>query len=78
MEDIVGDPHFAARHQVVSVETTDHGNLLQPGVVPILTGTPGRISARAPKLGEHNDEVFTGLLGMSADEVEGLKSKGLI
>ena len=78
MADIVGDPHYAARHQVVSVETADHGHLLQPGVVPILTGTPGRIAGRAPMLGEHNDEVFTGLLGMSADEVEALRTRGLI
>ena len=78
MEDIVGDPHFAARNQVVSVETTDHGNLLQPGVVPILTATPGRVPGRAPKLGEHNEEVFCGLLGMTAYEVEGLRAKGLV
>jgi crotonobetainyl-CoA:carnitine CoA-transferase CaiB-like acyl-CoA transferase len=78
MEDIVGDPHYAARHQVVSVETPDHGHLLQPGVVPVLTGTPGRIAGRAPALGEHNDEVFTGLLGMSAAELEGLRERGLV
>ncbi|MEO8540911.1 MAG: CoA transferase [bacterium] len=78
MEDIVGDPHFADRHQVVSVESTEYGNLLQPGVVPLLTGTPGRITGRAPNLGEHNDEIFMGLLGMSMDEVEGLRARGLI
>lgn len=78
MEDIVGDPHFAARHQVVSVESTEYGHLLQPGVVPVLTGTPGRIPGRAPNLGEHNDEVFRGLLGMTAAEVEGLRGRGLI
>lgn len=78
MEDIVGDPHFADRNQVLSVESTEYGHLLQPGVVPLLTGTPGRVTGRAPNLGEHNDEVFTGLLGMSAAEVEGLEAKGLV
>ena len=78
MEDIVGDPHYAARQQVLSVETTDHGNLLQPGVVPVLTGTPGRVTGRAPHLGEHNDEVFRDLLGMSEAEVEQLRARGLI
>lgn len=78
MEDIVGDPHFADRHQVLSVESADYGQLLQPGVVPLLTGTPGRVTGRAPLLGEHNDEVFLELLGLSPGEVDGLKAKGLV
>lgn len=78
MEDIVGDPHFAYRHQVVSVESSEYGNLLQPGVVPLLTGTPGRIAGRAPDLGEHNDEVFREILRMSAEEVAALQANGLI
>jgi crotonobetainyl-CoA:carnitine CoA-transferase CaiB-like acyl-CoA transferase len=77
MADIVADPHFADRHQVVSVETTDHGHLLQPGVVPLLTGTPGRIPGRAPLLGEHNDEVFAEL-GLSPAEIRGMRDAGLI
>lgn len=78
MEDIVGDPHFAARHQVVPVESIEYGHVLQPGVVPLLTDTPGRISGRAPKLGEHNDEVFRGLLGMTKAEIEGLVAAGVV
>jgi crotonobetainyl-CoA:carnitine CoA-transferase CaiB-like acyl-CoA transferase len=78
MEDIVGDPHFADRHQVVSVESTEYGHLLQPGVVPLLTDTPGRITRRAPNLGEHNDDIFGHLLGMTPSEIAGLKAKGLI
>jgi crotonobetainyl-CoA:carnitine CoA-transferase CaiB-like acyl-CoA transferase len=78
MEDIVADPHYAERHQVLSVESADYGHLLQPGVVPVLTGTPGRVPGRAPLLGEHNDEVFRGLLGMKAEEVERLKANGLV
>jgi formyl-CoA transferase/succinyl-CoA--D-citramalate CoA-transferase len=78
MEDIVGDPHFADRHQVLSVESADYGHLLQPGVVPVLTATPGRVAHRAPLLGEHNEEVLLGLLGMQPAELEGLKAKGLV
>ncbi|MBK7724799.1 MAG: CoA transferase [Dehalococcoidia bacterium] len=78
MEDIVGDPHFADRHQVLSVESADYGHLLQPGVVPVLTATPGRVAHRAPLLGEHNEEILLGLLGMQPAELEGLKAKGLV
>ena len=78
MEDIVGDPHFADRQQVVSVESPDYGHLLQPGVVPLLTGTPGRIPGRAPLLGEHNEEILQGLLGLTGGEVASLKSNGIV
>ena len=78
MEDIAADPHFADRHQVLSVESADYGQTLQPGVVPVLTGTPGRVASRAPLLGEHNDEVFRELLGLPASEVEALKAQGVI
>jgi len=78
MEDIVGDPHFAARQQVIPVETSEYGQVLQPGVVPILTGTPGRITGRAPTLGEHNEEVFLGILGLSREEYAGLAERALI
>jgi crotonobetainyl-CoA:carnitine CoA-transferase CaiB-like acyl-CoA transferase len=78
MEDIVADPHYAARHQVLSVDSTDHGQLLQPGVVPILSDTPGRVPGRAPTLGEHNEEVFCGLLGMSEAELDGLAEAGVV
>lgn len=78
MEDIVGDPHFADRHQVLSVESADYGHLLQPGVVPLLTGTPGRVPGRAPLLGEHNHEVFQGLLGLSAEDLAALQTSGIV
>lgn len=76
--DIVADPHYAAREQVVHVESDVYGQLLQPGIVPRLTGTPGRIGGRAPKLGEHNDEIFCGLLGMDEAELEELTAAGVI
>jgi len=76
--DIVRDEHYAARRQVIEVDSFDHGPLLQPGIVPRLTETPGAVRHRAPMLGEHNDEVFCGLLGMSSEEVEQLKARGII
>jgi formyl-CoA transferase len=78
MEDIVADPHFADRQQVLSIESTEYGHTLQPGIVPVLTATPGRVAHRAPNLGENNEEVFGGLLGMTPAEMEALKAKGLV
>ncbi|MBI5949396.1 MAG: CoA transferase [Chloroflexi bacterium] len=76
--DIFADPHYAARHQVVSVDSLDFGPLLQPGVTPLLTGTPGAVPGRAPALGEHNDEVFLGELGLDPGEYARLRAEGII
>lgn len=77
--DIVADPHYQAREQVLSVDSPGDGftELLQPGVVPRLTGTPGRVAHRAPHLGEHNAEIF-GELGLTAAELEALRDDKVI
>ncbi|HEY4669129.1 MAG TPA: CoA transferase [Tepidiformaceae bacterium] len=76
--DIVHDVHYAAREQVIEVESFDHGPVLQPGIVPRLTDTPGTIRHRAPMLGEHNDEIFRDLLGLTLDELEELQRHRII
>lgn len=76
--DIVADPHYAARHQVLTVETLEWGPVLQPGVVPLLSATPGEVRHRAPALGEHNEEVFSGLLGLSPEELARYHEAGII
>jgi crotonobetainyl-CoA:carnitine CoA-transferase CaiB-like acyl-CoA transferase len=43
-----------------------------------LSRTPGELRAAAPILGQHNDEVFHGMLGMSAEEIEQLKKESVI
>jgi crotonobetainyl-CoA:carnitine CoA-transferase CaiB-like acyl-CoA transferase len=40
--------------------------------------TDWRIERGAPCLGEHNDVVFGGLLGYSADELDGLRADGVL
>jgi crotonobetainyl-CoA:carnitine CoA-transferase CaiB-like acyl-CoA transferase len=42
-----------------------------------LSGSPTEVR-RAPLLGEHNDEVYGGLLGLSAEERARLKRDGAI
>ena len=48
-------------------------------VVPIrLSRTPRRAATPAPTLGQHNEDVLGGLLGLSAAELESLRSAGVI
>lgn len=75
--DIFADPHFAAREDLVTIE--DHvGTVVTPAPYPRLSHAPGRVYNPAPTIGEHNDEVYCGLLGMTAEEVESLTALGVI
>jgi crotonobetainyl-CoA:carnitine CoA-transferase CaiB-like acyl-CoA transferase len=76
--DIAADPHYAARADIVSVEDPTIGPLKMSAVYPRLSATPGAIQRGAPKLGEHNDEVYRGLLGLSDDELAALRREGTI
>ena len=75
--DIVADPQYQAREQVLTVDSPSGDPLLQPGIVPRLTQTPGHVTRRAPHPGEHNAEVFTDL-GVTPDELAALREAGAI
>jgi len=64
--DIATDPHFLARGMVQTVATADGLTLQVPGVVPLLSATPGAIRTPAPTLGQHTAEVLAALQGGAA------------
>ena len=76
--DIIADEHYAARDQIVHVPSEQHGDLAQPGIVPRLSKTPGQVKHRAPTLGEHNQEIYGGMLGVSDEELQQLSTDGVI
>src|SRR5207249_12146180 len=56
--DIFADPHIAARGDIVAVDDPVVGPVRMQGVYPRFSRTPGAIRRGAPRLGEHNDEVY--------------------
>jgi len=78
MADIMVDPQFKAREDIVTVQHPIIGEVPVPNVVPKFSRTPGRVRSAAPLLGEHNEEVYCGLLGMSTAELAALKQAGVI
>jgi crotonobetainyl-CoA:carnitine CoA-transferase CaiB-like acyl-CoA transferase len=76
--DIVSDPHYEARDNLITVADDEQGEVVMPGVVPKLMSTPGRVQHAGPPLGHHNEEIYQGLLNKSADELAALKSDGVI
>ena len=76
--EMLADDHFAAREAIVWVDTADFGAVPMQNVVPKMSNTPGSISWSGPALGEHNDEVFGQILGLSADVLDRLRADGII
>jgi len=77
IEDIFNDPQFKERQNIVEVEHPRLGTIKVPGVVPKFSKTPGAIRHRAPDLGEHNEEILSGL-GYSKEELAELAKEGII
>ncbi|MEI6642852.1 MAG: CoA transferase [Novosphingobium sp.] len=77
--DMLADPHFAARGAIIEVETERFGPLKMQGSFPKLSGTPSGVRRPAPAtVGQHNDEIYGGLLGMSEAELADLAAGGVI
>jgi succinyl-CoA---D-citramalate CoA-transferase len=76
--DIFADPHVAARGDIETVDDPVLGPVRMQGVYPRFSRTPGAIQRGAPRLGEHNEEVYCGLLGLGAEELERLRQDGVI
>ena len=78
--EVVRDPQLQARGMLV--EHFDEGigrNVLGPGVIPVLSQTPGSVRNAGPaRPGQHNDEVYGDLLGLTADEIAELKFQGVL
>jgi crotonobetainyl-CoA:carnitine CoA-transferase CaiB-like acyl-CoA transferase len=47
-------------------------------VVPRLSETPGEVRWTGPTLGQHNDEVYGGLLKLNEDERAGLRERRIV
>ena len=75
--DIAVDPQFLDRGMIREFPLGDR-TIKVPGVVPRLGTTPGTTEWLGPALGEHNREVFGGLLGISEEELRGLAEEGVI
>jgi formyl-CoA transferase len=76
--DMLSDPQFAAREAIVTVRHPTYGDLKMQNIAPKLSETPGKIRSIAPELGEHNEQVYRELLGMSAERYARLKHKNVI
>ncbi len=76
--DIVGDPHMAARHDLVTVDDPVMGAVKQQAPFPRFVGEPSSVPTGAPRLGEHTRGVLTTLLGLSPAQLDRLAADRVI
>ena len=77
-DEVANDPHLLSREMIVEVEQPVSGKVKLSGSVYKMSKTPGDRSMRVPDVGEHNDDIYGGLLGLSAGEIENLRAGFII
>jgi crotonobetainyl-CoA:carnitine CoA-transferase CaiB-like acyl-CoA transferase len=77
--DMLEDPHFKARQAIVTTQHPYFGDLKMQNVAPKLSESPGGIRSAAPTaLGEHNDEIYSRILGYTAERLAALRAAKVI
>lgn len=78
LSEVLEDPHLNERGAFVEVEHPEAGRikLLAPWIH--FSETPSAITAAAPLIGQYNQEVYQGVLGLSEAEIEALAAEGAI
>jgi crotonobetainyl-CoA:carnitine CoA-transferase CaiB-like acyl-CoA transferase len=78
MGDLLNSEHLKARGFFVEIAHPIAGSFQYPGAPLKYGATPWAIRRPAPTLGQHNEEVFGGRLGLGAARRAELKNTGVI
>ena len=77
-EDVLDSAQLEARNLFVEVKHPEAGTLKFPSTPCLFSRTPWQLRRCAPRLGEHNEEIFCSRMGISKQEVLELKQKGVV
>lgn len=77
INELPSDPQFQARRFFIEIDHPATGPLIYPGT-PFKRSRTQQQSRRAPLLGEHNTEIYGGVLGYTAQELARLRGMGVI
>ena len=78
VEEVTQNAHLKAHHMILHADHPSFEDLIVPGTPlrnPDSTATP---DTRAPNLGQHTDEVLSGLLGLSKSDLAELRARSII
>ena len=75
---IMADPHYLAREDIIDIDDPELGKTKMLGVVPKFSETPGSVQHAGPTVGEHNQHIYNSWLGLPADKLSQLSEEGTI
>lgn len=76
--EMLEDAHFQAREAIVKTLHPVFGEMRMQNVAPKLSATPGAVRTPGPELGQHNEEIYGEILGMSTGHMSELRDRGII
>ena len=75
---IMEDPHFHSRQDIIDIDDPELGQTKMLGVVPKFSETPGAVEHAGPKVGEHNRHIYSSWLGLDEEKLTELNRQGTI
>ena len=78
LQEVFADPQLPARAMIATVDHATLGPIQVLGVPVKLSETPGSVRTAPPTLGQHTETVLRHDLGLSAEEIAGLRSRKVI
>jgi crotonobetainyl-CoA:carnitine CoA-transferase CaiB-like acyl-CoA transferase len=78
IDEVATNPQVVHRRLMQAVDHPVAGEVHLPGTPFKLSATPGTIRSAPPTLGQHNDEVYEGLLDYGRDRIESMRRNGVI
>ncbi len=78
VDEVMVDPHMHERGMLEWIDHDEIGHIVVPNTPLRIHGADKVPTTPSPKLGQHNDEVYGGILGLSDNEIAELKADGVI
>ena len=78
IEDVLADPHVAAREAIATIVDRQLGPIRMPAPVPKLSDTPGEIRWTGDEPGSSNEDVFKTWCGLSDQEIAALAAEHIV
>jgi crotonobetainyl-CoA:carnitine CoA-transferase CaiB-like acyl-CoA transferase len=78
IRDIIHDPHYTAREDIVAVHDDALGLIRMPGVMPKFSRTPGSVRHAGRRLGADNTWFYCDLLRLTGSELAELRTQGIV
>jgi crotonobetainyl-CoA:carnitine CoA-transferase CaiB-like acyl-CoA transferase len=76
--EFVENAQTRGRDYLVEVEHPAVGRYEQPRAMHVFSESPAELRCAAPLIGQHNDDIFAGELGLSAERIAQLRASGVI